>query len=653
MAKLPDVTAYGARPSLRSNRVDKPDESGLILADGLVRAAENVKATFDKVKEKNDRLNYSLAKNELLRADIAAREGLNDREDYENFNESYAEAYRQAEEKIYEKYRISGSDRELLGSESEMIVARGGVYASELARGKRLDFQKGEVEANLDDALMQIQEAPPDLANELMLSQLESINAAVAEGIYSDYEGQKRLEKFVSDAATQSLEGMDVEFRIAELEKSLAKRNQDGPIDREAIARGEGSGSIADFLPRSQVQKMLKIAKNANELENELGQAQAILDQVEAQVGTDDPTAIVDGVRKATKGADPKVRARAEEMARTRRNELQNAEAAAHTDNYERLAGLLAQKVEGEDGQERWAYEWDSLPTEQLVSLPPQMQVNLEAWYRKIRTGDPFGKYDNMTGAEYAETEGGGQILTKPSYKAWVDMTPAEKAAVNLESPEWQMAFTPARWESMIEEQESIRNPTTSGKPKSYRTVDQIVSEVWTGDMKMPRTKRTEEQDQMYYEMRGRVADEIARVSVAEYGGKEVPDAREREIAQQIMGQLVWRRDKPGIGWLFGRDSKEPVEDVDADKSRYYFVPIDRWRNKPFPLAIGPEGSQREITWDQFFVNRASAIHQGYVPNQRDKENAYAQYILFQMGLLDQGEAMQRIDEALAGEYEY
>ena len=70
MATIPQAIDYGARPSLRTSRVDVPGQGELAVADAVERAASTFTQVMVERKEKQDRFNYSMAKQEFLTADL-------------------------------------------------------------------------------------------------------------------------------------------------------------------------------------------------------------------------------------------------------------------------------------------------------------------------------------------------------------------------------------------------------------------------------------------------------------------------------------------------------------------------------------------------------------------------------------------------------
>ena len=286
MPKLPDVLDYGARPSLRSNRVDQVRPGGVEVAESVAQAASTFAQMYGEKKTKDSRLQYALAKNEIMGLDLAQREGLKERTDWDAFDEDYSTGFNTGRDEIMARYnRLSGSDRALLQSESDLIREKGRVAAGNLARGMEIDQGRADIILGLDVALEAIQIEDPENQNALMLQALETVMAAT-EGEtawFTEQEAETMVQTFVGKAAVNSLDKMDNEDMIAEIELSLAHRDARGPITREDIANDKGSGSIADFLHASVLKDMLEKAKEEHKNDTQYEQVYSIIDAVTAE----------------------------------------------------------------------------------------------------------------------------------------------------------------------------------------------------------------------------------------------------------------------------------------------------------------------------------------------------------------------------------
>jgi len=284
--KLPSVLDYGTRPSLKSNRVDRVHPEGVELAESVAQAAGTFATLYGQKKQKDSRLQYALAKNEIMALDLAQRESLKDRNDWEAFDTDYSNGFNKGRDEILGRHaRLSGTDRALLSSESDLIRERGRVAAGSLARDMEIDQGRAGIERGLDEALEAIQLEAPENQTKLMLQAMETINAARDEGgWYDDTEAEALIQGFVAKSAVSALENMDKEDMIREIELSLAHRDARGPITRKKIMAGEGSNSVADFLHANDLKDMLEKGKDEHKNATQYATIYDISDDVFAEI---------------------------------------------------------------------------------------------------------------------------------------------------------------------------------------------------------------------------------------------------------------------------------------------------------------------------------------------------------------------------------
>lgn len=559
MPKLPSVLDYGQRPSLQSNRLDRPDQSGLMMAEELATAARTFSQLAGEKKAKDDRLNYSLAKNELLQADIAARQSLEDREDFKKFDEDYFNGYQQRASEVFTKYGLSPSDRALLGAESDLIRTRGRVYAGELARQKRLDWQRGELLSSLDAAMEEVMVAPPDLQADLLNTQLEAITAAINEGVLGDEEGKKMSQGFVKTVATGALEKMDAEDRIKELELSLAHRDARGAISPEELAQGGGTGSIADYLHADVAKKMLEDAKTENEIDTKQATAFDALDQAwdqfpEFRSSTEREKYISDLLRDY-----PDARKEALILERQRTSSRASADSMRRG---EQLMELL-------NDIEMGGLTYHELDPNKLKNITEPERRQLERASQLHHEGDGFSDYttwesqttwDNMTPEQKAATDLNGLMPVDPANPGgdrvlWRNVTTRER--MNLMSAQ----------KSQLEAR--IAAGTTAQDPGTL-TDQQFLTEYLTKTPYFDRKPVSGDSKQL--------KDRWARISTAwdaavlaegEKTGGKVSETRRREILGEIMYNEVFVRE-------WGTDPKFPAIAIAPDQMEEAYIPINQ-----------------------------------------------------------------------------
>ena len=182
MATIPTAIDYGARPSLRSDRVDTPGRGRIAVADALANAASTFANMAIENKQKEDALNYSNAKNEYLIADIQERERLKNDLDYETHDERYRTAMATHFDRIFPT--VTGRrDAALFDAESRLLNERGAVDVGTNAWEKEIDTKVARWRRNSEANKAAMLVADPQTARDLMLTQMDQTRELGKQGI--------------------------------------------------------------------------------------------------------------------------------------------------------------------------------------------------------------------------------------------------------------------------------------------------------------------------------------------------------------------------------------------------------------------------------------------------------------------------------------
>ena len=582
MTRLPDETSYGARPSLRSNRIDMPDQSGLMLADSLQTAAATFAKVAEEKKQKDDRLNYSLAKSELVLLDIQEREKLKTRDDYEQFDESYTSGFTTGRDQVLSKYRLSESDAALIGAESNLIRERGRVNVGDFARGMEMQQARAKLDADLDLMMEQVQVASPADQNELMMAAMESIMASTAAEngrgpLYSKEEGQNMLQKFVATTARGSLESMTAEDRIEELKLSLAHRKARGAISPDDIRDGKGSGSIADFLHKNIASKMLELAEKENDLDKTNELAYAASDEAfEEYQGPGQQKERLKHIADKLKG-NPDARAVAERLVRLRNNDEVSAQNAEVRESMrEHSTTILDQAQAWEDAktpEEKAAitrYTYDDIPADIKAMWSPLQKSQMEEFSNRVLRGKYFADTSNM----YEEVRDKNGKLVQPAYSTWSEMSNAEKAAQDLTEPMWYLNFTEADWRRMNQVQDVIRSGKGPSIPDGL-TNQQLVSSTLlpAGKIQLPQGK-TKAEKQMYFRTVD-MLDQAIQSQQQALGRELTNDERREELAKVQQRTAFPDRDAFWFDSDYDEEERKPVALMKTKELDKAFLPYE------------------------------------------------------------------------------
>lgn len=598
MPKLPDVLDYGARPSLRSNRVDSAGPSGEEIGDAVTQAGLVFAQAMGNKKEKDNRLQYALAKNEIMALDIAQRQGLKDREDFGAFDNDYTTGFNTGRDEILKRYNLSPDDMVILQSESDLIREKGRVYAGDLAKGIEVDQGRARISKTLDAALEAIQQEPPESQNELMFQALETVMAAQDDGWYTEVEAEALIQGFVSKAASNALLNMDTEQMIAEIEMSLAHRKARGAITREDIENELGSGSIADFLHASDLKEMLEKAKAKNETSTQYGVVYDIVDRAVAeypgttaeelgereawalsQLDPDDPE--YGELRKklqieidAKNGNDVALNARAQ------------AEAAQEATNW------IEDRVNSDPENPPTIGDLQNLSI--WEDLSPQGKVTLENYVNQ-----------RASGHEYALTDDDDFDLE------WARMTPEEKAASidNFDSAEFKTKMTRDTWNTrlaMAQAQRDAKEKPGSLKPYSGDNADEMLDNVLIGEGRLFTRKPTSGRLlQRYRRIDKEVDDMLTALSmerIREGGTGEIFKVDKEAIIAQVTSEHIFLRQG-----TWGRTGD--LATLRADVMSFDVTTDAQGRQIATNVKLQPEAAEAYIPYEDFANNASPFDH--------------------------------------------
>jgi hypothetical protein len=557
MPKLPNVLDYGAQVSLRSNRVDLPGNADLIKGEAVANAAGVVVDLITEKAQRDNRMEYALAKDELTRADIAEREALKDRNDWDAFDADYTAGYQERSDKIIAERSLTDTDRTLLQADSNLIRERGRVVAGDLSRTMRLDQRRAEVGQALIDGIEEVGLSPPEQQNVIMQNKLDMVRGAIDEGAYTEVEGTALLQKFVAAASTASLESMENEIALAEIDLSLAHRNARGAITQDEIFNDEGSGSIADFLPRHELIAMKKKLEDAIEIDDY--QALGFDTSDEAWRLFDDPNEIKEReayIRKTLKD-HPKARAEALLRSGQRGERHRVADGLERQDTFHELTNA----IRATDGMAPLDPTMlASLHyTEQKHLLDLQKQVAEKREWADSTAWDSREKWDTLSDAEKAEVDFNGTYEHELNDEA--------KTVVNIP---WKSTVAADRGAFMSADRNRAKAAVAAGanaRGESGMTALQILDNVLPNtplfDHKPGNTKADSADRQRW----GQIADAYNSAVIAEGDTGKLTAERKRAILTEVLVQHVFLDET-------GRDPNIPAIAVLPGEREDMYLPI-------------------------------------------------------------------------------
>jgi len=613
MATIPQAIDYGARPSLRSSRVDVPGTGDLALADALSNAANNFAAVMAERKTKQDRLNYALAKNKILQADIEEREKLKGREDYENFDENYSTGFNTRRNEILATI-ANPHDAAILGSESELIGTRGRVATAEYGRTVMIDQAMADLNDDLNEA-QRMMDTPTGNAtrNDIMLTALDAIEGALEKGYFGnngDIKAQALRENFVQKAATSSLDTMEPRLRELVLEASLANRKAGGPLTPDDIRAGKGTDSIADFLHTDTATKMLEATKTENKANQDYETVYAVTDKAKRLWPEADKASIASRNKYVREHLTGELR----NLGQQEMGQINAEDIALDSLEEQEIEDALVEKIDAGDS-------YADLNEGEKSRLSVERKQKLKLYASQQQSNDGYAESNN-------------EDLTYVWRRHYTDKIRRE---TYLNHIAWKTQLTRPTWDRMVAEQEVLIRAHNSGTaPPTYKgdTDDQmLMNYLLGGDFGFPDGKPSTGTPQFKRWARIDEAYDNALKDLSMQRAREGKDPSlnaddRRTIMYETLEDRVWlRRDPTGPNIWRSADPREGAGST-AYRTFAFEAELTEEQKAEAFLTIGeakrdmiPDGLGGEISAEQWLRNQAESI--GVEPSNKDIEEAY------------------------------
>lgn len=549
MARIPDATALGVRPTAVPRQQVAPDRSGEIIANALIQAGDAFSQKAAENKRKDDRFAYQKAKANLLQADLAAREKLKDIADYRTWHDKYQEFMTAAKDESAALIS-SESDRAMFGVEANLDVARGTAQVNDLMRGREID----DGQATLADTLEKNRTAAlstndRQLRQQLVESSKQMILAAQENGYINAVQAEKMDEAWTRDTAEGFLVMMDPEERA----KVLANPK----------------GTIAEILAPDQRERLRRAALEEGKITRNRAASQAETDNIMEQ----HPESRKDALAAARSITDPDVRALAVSDINQRFNEVNAIRSEAARERMDTAANIVE---EGGRIQDIPADVWSKL------SVPERS--SLEARQRQVQTGEE-------------------PINDDETYYKWTQLPQEEQAKANLLDPQWRANMDNAHYERAVARQQAILD-AQQGNKNAQATLTSAVSvqqrienSLLGGENPLfkRKPKPTEaEQVRRWSSIESAITDRIEQDSIAK-GRKLSP----QEIQQNVDAVVMDRYFVDG-GW-FSRDIERVGASLTAEQKADAYVPYDeipersRTRLENYARSLGLKPDEEAI----------------------------------------------------------
>jgi hypothetical protein len=260
MARLPDVTALGARPVPQSRQPVITDQSGEIVGQAVESAGNTLIQLSAQREARLDRIGYANARSTILQADIAARRELENDNDFATYETRYREKLGQARQDAIGHIR-GRTDRALFEQDSALDVERGVTEVRGLARRKEVDTGR----AGLDETLQKNRTAAHEAQDEgtraaLIQSTQEAITGATERGYISAQEAVDRRQLWTTDYALGALEILSPQKRLEALENPAKSVATYLPADVRAKLKEQAQADLQREAAAAQAARVKGVA---------------------------------------------------------------------------------------------------------------------------------------------------------------------------------------------------------------------------------------------------------------------------------------------------------------------------------------------------------------------------------------------------------
>ena len=620
MAKLPGEMDYGARKSVRSNRLDMPGQEDVIIAEAVERAASAFGEVLGRAGQKTDALTYSKAKSDLLSADIRIRRELNEAGDWENYQDHYREQINEVLGPI--TTTISDpSDREVFSADANVTVERGVSAMSQIQRQRRGEHEMAATMDMLDDRRREILADETDQGTrvDMLLTTQEYVRDQVRAGNIAPDVGERMIKSFVADVAQAELMAMPLRTRAALLEASIAA-NQDPEAEDF-----KGTGSLADFMHQDERVELLRKTENLLKSEEDLGIAQDTADEAVNLYRA--PTADNYRARREhVKNSDL-----SPEQRRLSMQEIEAAEMADRrikSDEQDEVIKSAQQNIrigagqgDPDDPKSRVPYTTSMIPREDWDKLSAGQQGRLTQYADAMQQGRSHALTTQMT--KIADDDGSEM----PSYSLWRRLTDEQKLQVDLDSPMWLMGFNEQDWRGLKLQQEQLGK----GQGMSYDdglTNDQMLLSALIAGGWVPKTGQNVEEQERFARARleydRRIQDEMRRQGVGELSNPE----RRKILAEVLTTQGYLDRDF--VFSDYDEDEAMPAFMMNPEQLDRAHKNLDDADTEFITLSTGDDMSIHKMLVAQAMNSPDDPDYPGLglqkEPSRKDLERAYFAY---------------------------
>lgn len=405
-----------------------------------------------------------------------------------------------------------------------------------------------------------------------------------------------------------------------------ATNSGQGPVSKEDIIASGKQPSVADLIPQDTLAVMLRQAKESDKANQTAIATQDAFSRITEKFPETDQKSL-DARRKE---AQDTLSGLVEERTLAKLTQEEANINNANVRDQRELDYNYARQMENDP-----TFSFEDIPQEDRDRMNPDTRANL----KRLEASLANGRNGYAERSTLSATDANGKPIEGNSWDGFANMTLEEKKEENLETAAWKGVMTEEDHRRLKEWQTTLKNPDLTKDPvmEDKALYESLVSGgTATQAGFLPRTGRTQEQDETWHKNFSMFQDRVREAQVDKYKGGAVPYEHRKQILLEMMAEKAWVRDagKVGIDGYWSRENTPADKPqlrfgLTSKQRNYSFIPIGEFSQDYTSYEVGEGDEKRTVSirWPEWLRREANRLKPGYRPSQEDMENAmYAQF---------------------------
>jgi hypothetical protein len=412
-----------------------------------------------------------------------------------------------------------------------------------------------------------------------------------------------------------------------------------GPLTRDEVLGGKGTGLVGDFLHTDELAKMYDEAYKENKEEQERIQSQAAVDKA-YELFPEDHEKRIAFIEENYSGA---IRKKAETDLDLKNNRMERAKEQKATDVYNNYVQTIAEFADGElDGEAVEQFSVDEIPQEHkdLMGAARLKALENEVINRARNIQHPavtqYVEARDKNGKAITNVNDPNFVASLEGYLRLPDFGEGGKTSVDLlDDPMWKQAFDRQTYYALLEDQENLKK-LESAKIAVPNVGPLVVDALRSVDWGGVTNKRA--QNTMAARMEMRLRGDISRAQQAKVPPTKLTDSEIREILVGYMVEEAYYDETTAwVDWLNPDNLRQDFA-FTAEQMKTAYLPIEDAKEQPY---LGDDPAFKDLNMYEFLRELSKTLK----GSPADDENIARAYWAYKRGLPD-----EEIESRLRGE---